>query len=696
MSAARVVPSSLGLLTLLLGSVCLAAPGTIVLDDPVPTSGGAPPIEQTEHAVNVTIYEGFSVTRAEQTFVNTSERDLEGAYAFPLPRGATVAGVTVWIDGRELVGQVVERPRARQIYEAQRRAGRDAGLVERDGFTRFTVRVGRVPARGSAKVRLEYYQTVEIDHGVGRYVYPLADGNTDRARAVFTGHGPQRKVRFEVALHSSVPLAEVATPGWQGGRLLQLEARPHGRRVLLEVQEATLDRDFVLYWRLEGEQAAKLTVLANATEPGVGGHFLLTLTPGVELAAIAGGRDWIFLLDVSGSMRGEKLEAAVEACAELIGALSPDDRLRLIAFNGAAREVVTTTSATPTARVQASSALRALEANGGTNLHEGLELALGGLDPERAAGIVLLTDGVANVGPTRQRELLALLQRRDARVFAFELGNGANQPLLDRLAEVSGGFHMDVSTADLVSGRMLLAKDKLARQALRELSVEVTSIEGQAAGESSGAEVEAFAFAPGRPSTVYSGDRLVLLGRYRGHGRATVTARGVRDGERVRWTAEVDLPAQEQPAPELERLWARARIAEVEAALAEGGPSPALEQEALQLALDAQLVTERTALIALTDADAARYQVGRSGAEKLARERAAQVDAVRAPQQPGTTVQQQAPARVATARDRSRYAGPGAYRSSGGSSGGGAFGPLGALLSAALAATAARRRRRAA
>src|SRR5262245_11668125 len=145
------------------------------------TPQGSPqaPIQIRDHRVEVVIDNGFARTEVTQTFFNPNTEDLEAIYSFPLPKSASLSEVTIWAGEQELNGEVVERDEAKRIYEEEREQGNDAGMAGKEGIQSFEFNVSRVPAGSETRIRFVYYQPLAIDAGIGRYVYPLAEGGTD-------------------------------------------------------------------------------------------------------------------------------------------------------------------------------------------------------------------------------------------------------------------------------------------------------------------------------------------------------------------------------------------------------------------------------------------------------------------------------------------------------------------------------------
>ena len=126
----------LGLVVLSLLSGGVRAAGLLVAD-----GGFGGVLQIKEHTAQVVINNGVAVTEVEQIFVNTEDRVVEALYTFPVPKGASVANFSMWIDGKEMIGEVVEKERARKIYESYKQTRRDPGLLEQVDYKTFEMRI---------------------------------------------------------------------------------------------------------------------------------------------------------------------------------------------------------------------------------------------------------------------------------------------------------------------------------------------------------------------------------------------------------------------------------------------------------------------------------------------------------------------------------------------------------------------------
>src|SRR5262245_17389274 len=132
-----------------------------------------PPLAMLNHKVTIAIEDQVAVTRVEQTFRNHTDRQLEATYVFPVPKGASVNKFTMWVDGKETKGELVEAEQARSIYTSLVRRTHDPGLLEYMGNNLLRMRVFPIPPRSDQRVAISYTSVANKEAGVVEYVYPL-------------------------------------------------------------------------------------------------------------------------------------------------------------------------------------------------------------------------------------------------------------------------------------------------------------------------------------------------------------------------------------------------------------------------------------------------------------------------------------------------------------------------------------------
>ncbi len=602
---------TLNLITLSLAALCVAslwstpnhAAGLMI-----PTGSSLPQLEIREHHVNVVIEDGYAITSIEQVFGNPNGTDLEAIYSFPVPEKAAVGEFTYWIDGQPVTGEVLEKEQAREVYAEEKQAGREAALTEQDSYRTFDIAVYPVRAGQDVRIKLTYIQPVQVDSSIGRYVYPLEDGGVDEQKLSFWTYNDavEESFSFNLSFRSSWPIDDFRLPQHPQANIQQLsdsewnvslvnETAAFEEGTTTRTEAATvhrLDEDIVVYWRQVQGLPGSVEMVTYKDEVGGRGTFMLTLTPGDDLTPITEGRDWVFVLDFSGSMEG-KFQSLIEGVNKGMDRLNPNDRFRIILFNNRPREITAGFEyATPENIQRTIRILESSHPNSGTNLYAGLKLGMQSLDDDRSSALILVTDGVANVGYTEKKDFLELLEQQDVRLFTFVMGNSANRPLLESMAKVSNGFAMNVSNSDDIAGKLLEATSKLTHEALHDVNVRFSGI-------------KVSDLTPARIGSLYRGQQLIVLGHYWGGGEASVSIDGRVSGESKNYSTTLEFPEIATLHPEIERLWGFAKIEDLQNRLDYFGEDADIKQAITDVAIENGLVTDYTSMIVLREE---RYQ----------------------------------------------------------------------------------------
>ncbi|UCF33686.1 MAG: VWA domain-containing protein, partial [Phycisphaerales bacterium] len=403
----------------------------------------------------------------------------------------------------------------------------------------------------------------------------------------------------------------VRVPGFEGATITDKLDEGH-YRLRVETQDVALDRDFVVYYRLEDGLPGRVELIAYRDDPDKPGTFMLVVTPGLDLQPITSGADYLFVLDKSGSMQG-KLGTLVRGVARSLGELRVEDRFRIVTFDSRARELTPGWIAASRSNVESAiTDVEFLSAGGSTNMYDGLDLALHGLNDDRVTSVVLVTDAVTNTGTIDPAAFQRLMTQYDVRLFGFLMGNSANWPLMRAIADASGGFYASVSNADDIIGQILLAKSKITYECLHDAQLHITG-------------VKVFDLTDPAIGKVYRGQQLVLFGRYEGDGEATVELEARLTGEDRTYSTSFSFPDIDTENPELERLWAMNRIEAIEALKLVGAMPPSEAQEAVEdLGVAYQLVTDETSMVVLSDEAFAERGIDRANQRRVAGEHQAQ------------------------------------------------------------------------
>lgn len=598
--------SSLKTMAVLLALVAVAPPATSAAGLLIADGGLGGLLEIKEHDVAVTINDGIAVTKVTEVFHNTESRQVEALYTFPVPKGASVANFSMWINGKEMVGEVLEKKKAREIYESYKQTRKDPGLLEQVDYKTFELRIFPIAPNADQKVQITYYQELDFDHDWATYVYPLATSTRRNADARVTG-------RFALSLEAKSPVAisEMESPSHPDQFVIARHA-PSLYQASLEARTGSLAKDVVIAYHLSRAQSGlDLVTSKNRNEDG---YFCLTITAGEDLAQADAGMDYLFVLDVSGSMADDgKLLLSKDAVGAFINELEPADRFEVMTFNVqpylAFKEL---RAAEGQAKQAAIAFLSSQQARGGTVLAPAMNTAYKYAAADRPLNVIILSDGL-----TEQQErqtLLNLVKQRpgNARVFCIGVGNEVNKPLLEQMAQDSGGLASFISHGDNFTRQAKGFRRKLLRPAATALQLDFGGV--------AVSEIE-----PKVLPNLYHGSPVRVYGRYAGGGEATVRLRGSVNGVEFKQAAQLAFPKEDLANPEIDRMWAWHKIDGLLKEADRTGSRTRVIPEVILLGEGYSIVTEYTSFLVLeNDAEYQRWKITRNNVLRSDRDRKAQ------------------------------------------------------------------------
>ncbi|HBP17985.1 MAG TPA: trypsin [Planctomycetes bacterium] len=552
------------------------------------------PLAVENHDVKVTIDGSVATTEIDQVFRNPLDQRLEGMYMFPLPADAALDQFSMWIDGKEMQGEVLDSQKALSIYEGIVRRMQDPALLEYAGRGLFKVRIFPIEPRSTKRVRLTYRQTLTADAGRVRYRYPL---NTEK----FSSQ-PLQRCTLSVSIKADQPLKGIYSP-WH-----DVDVRRTSETAAVasyEAKNVTPNRDFVLDYDL-AKGAVGCSVRTHV-EPGREGTFLLTISPQVEVERQV-AKDVVFVLDTSGSMAAEdRMAQARRALSYMIARLDGADRFSVIDFATDARSYKEgLVPANDDEKKGATHYVSQLVPRGGTAIDEALSAAckLAKGDDSRPFSLVFLTDGEPTIGERDPQRILENLKSassdKSVRVFVWGVGNDLNAELLDGIARQQRGDSYYVLPGEDIEVSMSSFYDKIAAPVLTDLSL---SVEGVRVSE----------VYPRELPDLFRGSQLLVLGRYSGEGHAAIRLRGKVAGETREYVFEAPFRAS-QSSPHIPRLWAKRKIGYLLEQIRAHGQNEELKREIVRLARRYGLPTPYTSYLVLEEGAVAR-PTGRRGGE---------------------------------------------------------------------------------
>ena len=572
-----------------------------------------------------------------------------------------MAELTLWIDGKAVNGEVLEKQEARTVYQQEKQAGRDTALTEKDSYKTFETMVSPVRAGKDTRIRIVYLQPTHVDTGIGRYVYPLEEGGVDEEKMAFwtSNNKVTSKFNFNLNMKSAYPIDAVRVPNQGQAKVKQTSAGEWNVSIgnTIQVKNTTanhtgsddttinrtnnkpatssqhpleggtqpavpfnpqsgksaytLDKDLVVYWRHKSGLPGSVDLVTYKPDASKRGTFMMVVTPGDDLKPINKGKDWVFVLDISGSMSG-KYATLADGVQRALRKMRPADRFRIVLFNNHASDLTPNyINATPEMIKLYSDKVAAIKPNNGTNLYAGLVNGIQHIDADRTSAIVLVTDGVANVGETHQRQFIDLVKKKDVRLFTMIMGNSSNRPMLQAMTRESGGFAISISNSDDIVGQILKASNKVTHEALHGVKVNISG-------------VKTADITPQKIGSLYRGQQLVLFGHYWGDGQANVTIKGKISGQPKVYQTQFNFPASTNENPEIERLWAYASIEDQMEEINNFGEKTDMKNAIISLGVEYGLVTDYTSMIVLREEVFTSRKIDRANQRRLAIEKVAQ------------------------------------------------------------------------
>jgi Ca-activated chloride channel family protein len=470
--------------------------------------------------------------------------------------------------------RVLEKDEARQIYEDIVRQRRDPALLEYVGRNAFQARIYPIPAHGEKRVELEYSEVLSMDQGLVKYLYPL---NTEK----FSSR-PIEDVSVSIELHSNEAIKAIYSPSHD---IAVDREGDYSARIGYEDYDVKPDRDFELYYSISEEDFG--LNLVSYRERGEDGFFLLLVAPRLEVderEVIA--KDVIFVLDTSGSMRGEKLEQAKDALEFVLDELNDEDRFNIVTFSTGVRQYENRLRPADERR-EARRFVRNLTASGGTDINRALLEALDQVDEERPTIIIFLTDGLATEGEIETDRILDNVDDAasdNVRIFAFGVGDDVNTILLDTMAEAHRGASAYVRPGEDIDEEVSAFYAKVSTPLLSDIELDFGDIRVE----------DTY---PYPLPDLFAGTQLVLVGRYRKGGDTTITLEGEVNDRLQRFKYE-DVHFRDRGGDEfIPRLWATRKIGYLLSQIRLHGESRELVDEIVDLSVRYGIITPYTSFL---------------------------------------------------------------------------------------------------
>jgi Ca-activated chloride channel homolog len=551
------------------------------------------PLKETRAAVEITgVIADVVVT---QVYRNEGTRPINARYIFPASTRAAVHGMTLTIGNHRIRAQIRERERAQQEFNQAQAAGKSAALLQEHRPNVFSMNVANVMPQDDLRVELHYSELLVPTDGVYEFVYPTVVGprysnepeQTAAENECFVktpylheGQAPTYTFDIQTRIAAGMPVQEVSCSSHA-----TIVEWPNANTALVKLdpsESAGGNRDYILRYRLEGNQIQTGVLLYPGSDEN---FFLLMVEPPVRVTPQqVPPREYIFVLDVSGSMHGFPLDTAKSLMRELIGGLRPTDRFNVLLFSGASRLFSPQSVPATAENLQHAMADIEHEQGGGeTELGKALERAFGlPREPGFSRTTLVVTDGYVSAEASVFDIIRTNLNHSN--VFAFGIGSSVNRFLIEGMAKAGQGEPF------VVTGSAEAPAAAAKFQAYVQSPV-LTSIAVASEG------LETYDVEPLSIPDLFAERPLVIFGKWRGQAAGTLRVSGMSGDGPYEQAFDLATADSSEENRALRYLWARTRVARLSDH--EIRNDDARRGEIIDLGLTYELLTAYTSFIAI-------------------------------------------------------------------------------------------------
>lgn len=555
------------------------------------------PLKDTKVSVNISGI--IAETYVTQTYTNEGEKPINASYIFPASTKVTVHGLKMTIGNQVVTASIQKKEEARETFEQAKSEGKSASLMEEQRPNVFSMDVANIMPGDTICIELHYSELIGSTDNTWQFVFPTVVGpryvgqaeGTDTqelewVEMPYLPEGSTAPGTYDITVHLSA-----------GVPLSSLHCNTHDTNVvwtdtstarisLANPQDYAGNRDYILEYRLTGEQITGGLMLDSGEEEN---FFLLTVQPPerYESQDIL-PREYIFVLDVSGSMSGFPLDTAKELIRNLITNIKESDSFNLILFSDT--DTMLSPKPIPATEENIKKAIRLIDwenGGGGTELAPALRKAAfmkkGTAAENLSRNIIVITDGYV-FGESEIFELIRNITSAD--FFSFGIGSAVNRYLIEGISKTGLGESFIVTDPAEAADTAERFRTYVQSPILTDVAVDF--------GEFDAYEVE-----PRKLPTLYANKPLVLFGKWRGEATGTITITGKTGNQD--YTQQIPLEQiQPKSSGSLRYLWARTRIDR----LTDYGANennPEIKDEVTALGLHYSILTPYTSFVAVLE-----------------------------------------------------------------------------------------------
>lgn len=570
------------------------------------------PLKATDVVTNINGM--IAETYVTQTYVNEGDTPINARYVFPTSSSVTVHGMKMVIGNEMITAQIKEKEEAKTEYEEAKSEGKSASLMEQKRPNVFTMDVANIMPGDIVSIELHYTELITPKENTYEFIFPTVVGPRFAPPTVSGGDGdsgsdsastddswvaspyladgatPPGDYNITVNLSTGVPIAEV-TSKTHAIRIYKPDAST-AQITLADPDNYAGNRDFILKYKITGESVQSGLVLAgghgNSRSSKEENFFMLTIQPPERFEPEdIPPREYIFVLDVSGSMFGYPLDTAKELIHDLVGNLRETDTFNLILFANETTQLFPSSLPAFPKNVRAAAKLiDEQEGGGGTSLLPALEQAVAiPKEDDTARSIVIITDGYIS----NESEIISCITDNmdSASFFSFGIGSSVNDYLIKQIAGCGLGESFIVTDREDAAEASARFQSYIEAPLLTDISIDYRGF-------------EVYDVEPAVPSILYASQPIVLFGKWRGKPAGTITITGRAGGEEYSQEIPVNNVTVDMESEAIRYLWARTHLDRI-AGYGSIRNDESVKEEITQLGLEYNMVTPYTSFVAVSE-----------------------------------------------------------------------------------------------
>ncbi|MCG8696678.1 MAG: VWA domain-containing protein [Bacteroidales bacterium] len=545
--------------------------------------------------VDVNITGVIADVTISQVYKNEGKNALEAIYTFPASTNAAVYAMEMTVGNRKIIAEIEEKKKAREKYEIAKSEGKRTSLLEQQKPNVFQMNVANIMAGDEITVQLKYTELLVPEDGEYQFVYPTVVGprytgessnNNDYVNTAYQKAGELSHIDFDISVHLStgIPIKNIESPS-HDININYTKLNEAGIALAKGVKNGG-NRDFIINYKLSGDKIETGLMLYEHNDEN---FFLLMVQPPKRvIAENIPDREYIFIVDVSGSMRGFPIDVTKKLMRNLITNLKPTDRFNVLVFAGNSGWLAA--KSLPATMDNMDKAVYFIDnhkGSGGTNLLSAISKVqtLPRFSESLSRSYVIVTDGYVNV----EKEAFDLIRNNcdNANTFSFGIGSSVNRYIIEGMAHMGQSEPLIVLNAN--------AADKKADQFRTYINSPVlTQIKTNYHG------FQSYDVEPISIPDVLAERPVIIYGKYKGQAHGKISINGYAGNKKYKQTIDVSKFQPHKSHSAIRYLWARKRI-QILDDYYQLNYEPKIEQEVTQLGLNYNLMTAYTSFIAIEE-----------------------------------------------------------------------------------------------